>query len=107
MSEQNENTSAETESQNQAPSRPMAKFSGTGGINAAVWKNKSEGGAEHYSIRIDRTFRNNDGGLESTPYLREGDLLRAQKILSQVDDWIEQDKSKHRPRSHDGAVAGR
>jgi hypothetical protein len=45
---------------------------------------------------MDRTFKNDAGEYESTPYLREGDLLRAQKLLGQVDDWIEQDRAKSR-----------
>lgn len=82
--------------QAEASTRPVAKFSGSGGLSAAVWKHKTEGGADHYSIRIDRSFRNEAGDYESTQYLREGDVLRAQKLLGQVDDWIEQDRAKHR-----------
>jgi hypothetical protein len=100
-------TSQPAETATEAPSRPIAKFSGSGGLNIAVWKNKSENAPEHYSIRLDRTFKNEAGGYESTPYLREGDLLRAQKLLGQIDDWIEQDKAKHRSRNIQGASAGR
>jgi hypothetical protein len=86
--------SASTESTTGA--RPIAKFNGSGGLSVAVWKHKVEGGGEHYSIRMDRTFKNDAGEYESTPYLREGDLLRAQKLMGQADDWIEQDRAKHR-----------
>jgi len=86
----------ESASGQSAGSRPNAKFSGSGGLSAAVWKHKVEGGFDHYSIRMDRTFKNDAGEYESTPYLREGDLLRAQKLLGQVDDWIEQDRAKNR-----------
>jgi hypothetical protein len=72
------------------------KFNGSGGVNVAVWKHKSDNGFNHYSIRMDRTFRNDAGEYESTPYLRDGDLLRAQKLLGQVDDWVEQDRAKSR-----------
>jgi hypothetical protein len=96
-----------TEAGAEQASRPIAKFSGSGGINAAVWKHKSDSGPDHYSVRLDRTFRHDGGDYDSTPYLREGDLLRAQKLLGQADDWIEQDKAKNRSRSGGEASAGR
>jgi hypothetical protein len=96
MARQDQETASESASTETAGARPNAKFSGSGGLNVAVWKHKADGGAEHYSIRMDRTFKSDAGQYESTPYLREGDLLRAQKLLSQADDWIEQDRAKHR-----------
>lgn len=77
-------------------SRPAASFSGSGGLNVAVWKQKSESGHEHYSVRLDRSYKDESGTYKSTPYLREGDLLRAQRLLGQADDWIEQDRAKQR-----------
>lgn len=94
------------ESTAEAGSRPAAKFTGSGGVSAAVWKHKTDGGPDHYSVRVDRTFRNEGGEFESTPYLREGDLLRVQKLLGQVDDWIEQDRARHRSGNRE-AAAGR
>ncbi len=97
MAKQHQETAPETAStESTAGARPIMKFSGSGGLSAAVWKHKSENGPDHYSIRLDRTFRNDGGNFESTAYLREGDLLRAQKLLGQVDDWIEQDRAKNR-----------
>jgi hypothetical protein len=93
-----------TESESQG-TRPLVKFSGSGGLSVAVWKHKTESGAEHYSVRLDRTFRNDGGEYESTPYLREGDLLRAQKLLGQADDWIEQDRAKNRAGQERTAAA--
>ncbi len=86
-------------------SRPAAKFTGSGGISAAVWKRRAESGTEHYSVRLERSFKNAQDQWESTPYLREGDLLRAAKLLEQVDEWIEQDRS--RLRGAPQAAAGR
>lgn len=79
-----------------ADARPVMRFSGSGGLSAAVWKHKAENGMDHYSVRLDRSFKNNSGEWESTPYFRGGDLLRAQKLLGLVDDWIEQDRAKFR-----------
>jgi hypothetical protein len=87
--------------------RPMAKFTASGGISAAVWKHKTDSGVEHYSVRIDRSFKNNNDQWESTPYLREGDLLRAQKLLGLADDWIEQDRAKYRSGQGQARGAGR
>ncbi|MGE3777851.1 MAG: hypothetical protein AB7F89_11740 [Pirellulaceae bacterium] len=96
---------AEAEEQNQAAetgevaaggSRPVASFSGSGGLNVAVWKQKSESGYDHYSVRLERSYKDESGNYKSTLYLREGDLLRAQKLLGQADDWIEQDRAKQR-----------
>ena len=79
-----------------SPQRPVAKFSGSGGIQLAVWKHKSESGRDNYSVRIERSYKGDDEEFQSTNYLRDGDLLRAQKLLSQADDWIESDRSKQR-----------
>lgn len=96
MAKQQQTAPRETANTESAATRPVVKFSGTGGLSVAVWKHKGESGADHYSIRMDRNFKNDGGEYESTPYLREGDLLRAQKLLSQADDWIEQDRAKFR-----------
>lgn len=77
-------------------SRPVATFSGSGGLNVAVWKQKSDSGYDHYSVRLERSYKDDTGNFKSTLYLREGDLLRAQKLLGQADDWIEQDRAKQR-----------
>ena len=77
-------------------SRPVASFSGSGGLNVAVWKQKSDSGYDHYSVRLERSYKDDAGNYKSTLYLREGDLLRAQKLLGQADDWIEQDRAKQR-----------
>jgi hypothetical protein len=77
--------------------RPVMSFSGSGGIHVAIWKNKSESGIENYSIRVERNYKDSaDGAFKSTPYLRDSDLPRAEKLLSQADAWIEQDKQKQR-----------
>lgn len=105
MAKQSQETSTESAGTASAGARPIVKFNGSGGLNVAVWKHKSEGGADHYSIRMDRTFKNDAGEYESTPYLREGDLLRAQKLLGQVDDWIEQDRARLRGGQERGVAA--
>lgn len=106
MAKQQQETAAESAgAESTAGTRPIVKFSGSGGLAVAVWKHKVEGGGEHYSIRMDRTFKNDAGQYESTPYLREGDLLRAQKLMGQVDDWIEQDRAKHRGGQERAAAA--
>jgi len=96
MARQQHEETSDAAGEGAGSTRPVAKFSGSGGLNAAVWKHKTENGAEHYSVRLDRTYKNEAGEYESTAYLREGDLLRAQKLLGQVDDWIEQDRAKYR-----------
>jgi hypothetical protein len=105
MAKQNQETAAESASAEPAGVRPIVKFNGSGGLSIAVWKHKAESGAEHYSIRMDRNFKNDAGNYESTSYLREGDLLRAQKLLGQVDDWIEQDRAKNRAGQERTAAA--
>jgi len=86
---------------NPAATRPIVSFQGSGGIQVAVWKNKTEAGIENYSIRIERSYKVGDS-FRSSSYLRDSDLPRAEKLLSQADAWIEQDKQKHR-----GSGAGR
>lgn len=76
--------------------RPVAKFAGTGGLSVAVWKHKSESGYDNYSVRMDRSYKDQQGDYQSTDFLRDSDLLRAQKLLEQADEWIEQDKGRQR-----------
>ena len=85
-------------------SRPVAKFSGSGGIHVAVWKNKSEQGHTYYAVKPERNYRDDEGEFHSSSYLRDGDILRAVELLKQADQWIEQDKSKFRAaQREDGA----
>jgi hypothetical protein len=89
--------STETSAANQPSSgRPAARFTGSGGLSVAVWKHKSESGVENYSVRMDRSYKDADGNYQSTPYLRDNDLLRAGHLLQQADEWIEQDKGRQR-----------
>jgi hypothetical protein len=89
----------ETGTTEQQSSRPAAKFSGTGGLHVAVWKNKTDSGAEIYSVKLERNYKDDDGNFQKTQYLRDSDLLRAEKLLSQADEWIEQDKGRQRTQS--------
>lgn len=85
---------AESASEN---ARPAASFKGSGGLQVAVWKNRSDQGFDNYSVRIERTYRDGqDGPFKTTSYLRDSDLLRAAKLMEDADYWIEADKSKHR-----------
>ena len=85
------------EQSNSTPTRPVANFTGSGGIQVAVWKHKSANDHDVYSIRIERSYKDDDGNYKSTAYLRDNDLLRVGKLLELADDWIEQDKSRQRP----------
>lgn len=84
-----------------AATRPIVSFQGSGGLQVAVWKNKSDSGIDNYSVRIERNYKVGET-FRSSAYLRDSDLLRAEKLLSQADAWIEQDKQKLR-----GSGAGR
>ena len=84
------------EQSNSTPTRPVASFAGTGGLNVAVWKNKGENDRDNYSIRVEKSYKDDDGNYKSTSYLRDSDLLRVGKLLEQADDWIEQDRAKQR-----------
>lgn len=94
--ETQDNVTNLNEQSNSTPARPIASFSGSGGLNVAVWKQKSENDFDHYSVRIDRSYKMEDGTYKTTSYLRESDLLRAGKLLEQADEWIEQDRAKQR-----------
>jgi hypothetical protein len=90
-------TNAEEAATNEpSTGRPAARFTSTGGLSVAVWKHKSESGVENYFVRMDRSYKDADGNYQSTPYLRDNDLLRAGRLLQQSDEWIEQDKGRQR-----------
>ena len=93
-----DNVTSLIEHSNSTPARPIATFSGSGGLNVAVWKQKEKGenDFDHYSIRMDRSYKQDDGTYKTTSYLRESDLLRVGKLLEQADEWIEQDRAKQR-----------
>lgn len=78
--------------------RPAASFNGSGGLQVAVWKHKSDDGRSQYSVRVDRSYKDGEE-FKSTPYLRDNDLLRVQQLLTKADAWIEHDKGRgHSPR---------
>ena len=85
--------------------RPLANFQGSGGVNVAVWKHKSDSGFDNYSIRIERNYKDDNGNFKSTQYLRDQDLPRVEKLLAQADDWIEMDKAKGRATRSGGEQA--
>lgn len=77
-------------------SRPAVKFSGSGGLQVAVWKQKTEQGFDRYSVKLERNYKDENGDFHATQYLRDNDLLRAQALLTQADAWIEQEKARQR-----------
>lgn len=79
--------------------RPVARFSGTGGLGVAVWKRKVDG-VDRFSVRLERSYKDDQGEYQNSSYLRASDLLRAGKLLEQADAWIEQEKGRAR-----GAIA--
>ena len=94
-------TKEEAPSTAPAGTRPAARFTGSGGLSVGIWTNKAENGLTNYSVRLEKSYKGEDGNYHSTPYLRDNDLLRAQKLLEQADEWIEQDKGRQR-----GPVSG-
>ena len=76
--------------------RPNISFSGSGGLSVAIWKQGNDAGIDHYSVKLERRYKDAKGDFQSTDSLREGDVLRAVKLLGQADDWIEQDRTKQR-----------
>lgn len=99
--EQNENQPPEKETpiNGLKGTRPTIKFSGSGGVVVSVWKSKNEAGYDNYSVVIDRNYKKADDKFDATPYLRDSDLLRVQKLLGEADAWIEQEKAKGRRAS--------
>jgi hypothetical protein len=83
-----------TEAANESGRRPAAQFTGSGGLNVAVWKHKNDKGYDNYSVKLERSYKDSNGEYHTTPYLRDDDLLRAQKLLEQADTWIERDKGR-------------
>ena len=94
--EKYEQKAAQAENDSSGQSRPAAKFSGSGGLQVAVWKQKTEQGFDRYSVKIERNYKDENGGFHATQYLRDSDLLRAQTLLTQADAWIEQEKNRQR-----------
>ncbi|MFO0943699.1 MAG: hypothetical protein U0930_23430 [Pirellulales bacterium] len=76
--------------------RPIVNFQGSGGLSVAVWKHKTDAGFDNYSVRIERNYKDDSGNFKSTQYLRDQDILRAERLLARADEWIEQDKAKTR-----------
>lgn len=76
--------------------RPNASFAGSGGLNVAIWKQRNDAGIDHYSVKLERRYKDGNGNFQSTQSLREDDVLRAAKLLGAADDWIEQDRQKQR-----------
>ena len=92
----NESENERQEQSEVTTSRPAAKFSGSGGLQAAVWRHRSDDGREYFTTKLERSYMDGDGNFQSTNYLRDGDLLRAARILEQADAYVEQEKAKSR-----------
>ncbi len=93
MEQENE----QTEPQQVGNSRPVARFNGSGGLQVSIWKDKTEGGWDRYTIKADRTYKDdNSDSFKTTSYMRDSDLLRLRQLLLDADAWIEQDKGKMR-----------
>jgi hypothetical protein len=90
-----ETTTTETGSSN----RPHYSDNASGGLQVAVWKNRNEAGIDHYTVKLERRYKDANGNFQSTDSLRESDLLRAGKLLNMADDWIEQDRQKQKQRA--------
>ncbi len=95
------------EANTNSSTRPSAVFSGSGGLQVAIWKHKSENSRfDNYSVKLERNFKDKEGGddaFKSTPYMRDSDLLRAGLLLQEADQWIEQDKGRRRSSSAERA----
>lgn len=80
--------------------RPIAKFSGSGGLQVAIWKDKTDGAPDRYTVRSERVYKDSKTDeFKTTNYLRDSDLLRLTKLLNEADNWIEQDKQQGRGKS--------
>ncbi len=92
-----EQENGNSETQSVGNSRPIARFNGSGGLQVSVWKDKAEGGWDRYTIKAERTYKDDSSDqFKTTSYLRDGDLLRLRQLLEEADAWIEQDKGKLR-----------
>ena len=71
--------------------KPSEKFS-TGAISVAVWENtrKDEGGEESvsYSIKLERSYKDEKGDWQRTQTLRLNDLPKAQLLLGKAFESI-------------------
>ena len=98
-----------TDESNPAPdnaeNRPAMSFSGSGLLNLAIWKNKTESGYDRYSIRLEKRYKDTDGNYKPANYLNADDLLRTAELMRQADQWIEQDKQQQRSRTSIGRTA--
>ncbi|GAB5440092.1 MAG: hypothetical protein Fues2KO_04410 [Fuerstiella sp.] len=75
--------------------RPVVTFRGSGGLSVAVWRQPAEDSQDRYTVTFERSYWHN-GSFQTANNLREGDVLRLQKLLDQADDWIEQAKNRQR-----------
>jgi hypothetical protein len=96
----NETDNTETPTtDNSSPNRPHYSDNASGGLQVAVWRNRNEAGIDHYTVKLERRYKDANGNFQSTDSLRESDLLRAGKLLNIADDWIEQDRQKQKQRT--------
>lgn len=66
----------------ESSSRPAARFGGTGGLNVAAWMRKTDG-VDRFSIRLDRSYKDDSGDYQNTPYL--WGLCRRGRTLGSLD----------------------
>ena len=70
--------------------KPVKKFK-AGGVEAAVWKNKVKANDESvvsYSVKLARTYKDNDGDWQNTASLRTNDLPKAVVALGKAYEFL-------------------
>lgn len=55
-----------------------------GGVQAAVWTNKSQTGTEFKTVNLDRAYKDKENNWQRTSTLRISDLPKAITLLQQI-----------------------
>lgn len=65
---------------------PVKKFR-LGFVSASIFKNEGQERA-FYGVKLQRTYKGDDGQLQNTDGLNHGDCLNAVKLLQRAEAWI-------------------
>lgn len=67
----------------QSKQRPLKDFR-VGSVTAAIWKSGDKG----YSVTLQKSYKDDDGVWQNTPFMFHGDVACALRALDRAERWL-------------------
>lgn len=67
--------------------KPVKRFR-IGFVEASIWRNETNGDRKFYSVKISRSYKDDDGNYQSTDSFGHGDLPALERVTARAETWI-------------------